>query len=197
MFKFRKLARTRRRGITLIEVLMGATISMLLVGTLAGFSRFQGTVWLDGMANTTTQAQAESAIGRLAPTIRTARKVVMELSTSTRLTLLTPVYNADGSYVIPLEDGSIISYYLSDTTGDVARTGNILWRSVNGAADSAWSLKDGRGRTVLSNDGLNFTYMPNSDPDSVIISVTAYATAGTRSSTFPSSEEVLLRNKGL
>lgn len=187
-----------RRGISLVEVLIGSGISLGLLVTLAGFSRFQGMVWLDGMANSTTQAQAEAAIGRMAPVIRTARRVLVGQSTATRLTLQTPATNPDGSCQIPLTDGAILSFYLSDTTGSPAKSGNILWRSVNGTPDTAWSLQNGRGRTTLNTGGLFFAYLPNNtDPEAVLISLQAYAAAGNRSSTLAISEEVLLRNKGL
>jgi hypothetical protein len=79
----------------------------------------------------------------------------------------------------------------------MVRPGNILWRAINGVPDTAWSVQSGQGRTILSDGGLSFVYTPGSDPESVVVSVTAYAAAGTRSSTLPISEEVMLRNKGL
>lgn len=192
----RSLARSRR-GVSLPEVLISASISTALVSGLIAFSRFQQLTWLDGVASTSSQSAAQMAMQRITPDIRCARQVVSGLSNTSRLTLQMPLFAANGSLVVPLLDGDVVSYYLSDSTGSTQATGGILWRSVNGVPDAKWALQGKAGRISLGAGGLGFTYLPAVDPRSITVRVNATATAGSRSRTLAASQEVLLRNHGL
>ncbi|MBM3459755.1 MAG: hypothetical protein FJX77_14635 [Armatimonadetes bacterium] len=192
----------RRRGITLAEVMMGATISFTAIALLIGLGRFNQFAWQDGLSNTTAQLSVEMALSRIVQQIREARSVVTASSGAGRITLQMPGYDGSGMLVTPLTNGQIISYYLSDSGGSTASSGNILWRSVNNVSDSAWSLKgDNTGRVKLATGGLTFTYYPSLDaaggPESVVVSITATSTYGTKTNTINCSQEVVLRNKGL
>ncbi len=192
----------RRRGMTLGEVMVAATITLLVLGLLGGFARFNQFAWQDGMSNTGAQLATEMALNRMAQTIREARSVVAGSSSSTRVTLQMPSYNTDGSLVVPLTNGQQISYYLSNTTGSVSSPGNILWRSVNGTADSGWSRTNSTtGRVILASGGLALTYSPSlgaaGGPESVIVSLTASRTFGSKTNTITTSQEIMLRNRGL
>jgi hypothetical protein len=108
-----------------------------------------------------------------------------------------PAYDNSGNLIIPMADGQKITYYLSDLSGGAVTNGTILWRSVNGTADAAWSRSGSKGRVVLGTGGLAFSFYPTSDPETVTVTVTASRTSGTRTDKFPTTQEILLRNKGL
>jgi hypothetical protein len=187
----------KRRGTSIVEVLIGTSISMTLIGGLIVFSRFQQMTWLDGLAATSSQSASQLAMQRLAPDIRCARNVVTGQSSSSRLTLRMPLYAANGSLIVPMQDGDLVSYYLSDKTGSTQASGGILWRSVNGVPSSAWALQGNTGRITLGTEGLTFSYLPALDPTVVTVTVNATSTAGTRTSSLSTSQEVILRNHGL
>jgi hypothetical protein len=188
-----------RRAMSLVEVQVAATAGLLILGTLLGYTRFNSLIWHGAMADGTVQQSTQAAVQRLAPTIRAAKGVVAATSGSNRLTLQAPTYDGSGALIIPLQDGQVISYYLSDATGVPGVTGGtILWRSVDGVPDRTWSMRGSEGRCVLAPDGLQFSYQPSVDAaETVTVTVTRQATAGTRTSQLTTSQEVLLRNRGL
>ena len=106
------------------------------------------------------------------------------------------VDTVNGGYLTPLQTGDVIRFYLSDTTGNPANSGTILWRSVNGTPDSAWSLRNGtRGTMDLGDNKLSFSYSPTSSPDAVTVTVTATKSAGDAPAIqTTASTEILLRN---
>ncbi len=205
-----------RRGTTLVEVIISASLLVVIIGALTVFSRYQSISWENTRSSASNQAQAQRALQQMAPEIRMARKVVVEQSSSTRLTIRLPLLDSAGSIVTPLQDGQLVSYYLSNATGSVGASGNILWRSVNGTPDATWSLRGSTGRITLATGGLTFSYVSASDPESVQISVSTitsnYAVTKTThtsadevteggnsssSDTLVTTMECMLRNKGL
>lgn len=187
----------RRRGMSLVEVMVAGTIAIWIMTLLISMASFHSRVWQNGVSDGTSQMAGQLAIQRMGPTVRTARKVDMNQSGSTRLTLQLPRYDSSGNLIIPMENGDVVTYYLSDTTGneDVAG-GTILWRSVNGTADPGWSLQDGKGRIVVAAEqGLTFTYYPSNDPESVTLTLNTTNTTGTDTSYFSTSQEFMLRNR--
>lgn len=199
------MKKSNRRGMSILEVLIAASVSLGVITTLAGFSRFQSMLWQNESGDFSSQRQVQVALQRIAPAIREARSVVTASSGAGVLTLQLPAYDGAGAVIAPLQNGQVVSYYLSDTGGSPTVTGGtILWRSINGTPDPAWSLANGRGRVVLAPNGLKFTYAPTPadpslplDPDSVVLSVTGTITVGMDTSTFVTSQEVMLHNKGL
>ena len=189
--------RRTRRGLTLVEVLISCSLMLGIVYVLTAIGRLQSLFWQQGMAATGSQLSAQLALQRLAPTVRGARRVIVDQSSATKLTVQMPAYDGGGNLVIPMVDGQKITYYLSDLTGGTVNNGTVLWRSVNGAPDAAWSKSGTKGRVTLGAGGLSFIYYPPSDPETVIVAVTASKTSGTRTDTFPTTQEILLRNKGL
>lgn len=192
-----QIMRRKRRGLTIIEVVLSGTLMLAVVFILAGISRFVANFWQQGMSATSTQMSSQMALQRIAPTIRAARRVVVEKSTSTKLTVRLPAYDSSGSLVIPIVDGNEVAYYLSNTTGYPVTNGTILWRSVNGIPDSSWSMGSATGRVALKTGGLSFSYYPTANPESVTVNIVATKVTGTRTDTLPTSQEVVLRNKDL
>jgi len=188
--------RQSRRGMTIIEVALAGTVTLLVALALSGFSRLQLLFWNDGSGSYDSQIQAQRALQQITRHARSARSVVTVSSGETRLTLQMPLFGTTGRLTVPLQNGQVISYYLSDTTGSTAASGNILWRAVNGTPDTAWSLRNGQGQVQVASDGLQFAYYPPDDPKSVTVTLTTTSTSGGRTKQFPVSQEVLLRNKG-
>lgn len=186
-----------RRGMSLVEVMVAGTITLWMTTLLVGMASFHSRVWQNGIAEGSSQMTGQMAVQRIAPQARTARKVITARSSATVLTLQLPAYDADGNLIIPLEDGDQVQYYLSDATGkpDV-QDGTVLWRAVNGTADSGWSLQNGKGRIVVAPEGgLQFTYYPAHDPETVTVEIKTANTTGTKTSYFTTSQELMLRNR--
>lgn len=187
----------RRRGMTLIEMLIAALIMLWILATLAAFARLNSTIWQRGMLDSNSQGDAQQAIQSMTPDLRAARRVVGALSDSSQVTLQLPAYDVNGDLIIPLLDGNVVSYYLSNTTGTPGSGGTILWKSVNGVPDTAWALSNGQGRIIVSAGGLTLSYYPTADPETVTVAITTSSSAGSTVRSFVTSQEVLLRNKGL
>jgi hypothetical protein len=182
-----------RRGVTLVEGLAAVGVMVLVLGSLTGLSRLSRLIWGNTFGRYGTQTSAQVALGRIEPLVREARYVVVGSSTASRLTIQMPKYQ-NNSLVLPLENGVEYSFYLSDSTGRTDRTGNVLWRTVNGATDQNWSMIGSNPRVEVSPNALKFIYLPNSsDPAAVTVEITT-ASGG---KTFTTSETFLLRNKGL
>ena len=187
----------RKRGITVIELLLTAAIMLLVAGTLAGLSRLTNVIWFASFGRYGTQNAAALAVGRMGPSVRAARSVINGSSSATRLTVRLPSYSGE-SLLTPLADGDVISFYLSDSTGRTDRSGRVLWRSVNGVADRPWSYAGGRPRVETVPGGLRFTYIPDaSDPTGVTAEITTSASLGGQQRQFTTSESFMLHNKGL
>jgi hypothetical protein len=184
---------SRRRGMTALELLAGAGVGVLVLGSLTGLARLSRFVWINTFARYGTQSSSQNALGRIESLVREARKVDTTTSTAARLTIQMPKYQ-NKSLMLPLQDGDLYSFYLSDSSGRTDRPGTILWRMVNGTPDRSWSMVGGHARVETASGGLKFTYLPNSnDPAAVTVEITTASGAGR----FTTSETYLLRNKGL
>ena len=185
-----------QRGITMPEVLIAMSISMLALAALVGVVRIGNAAWATSSVEEDAKEAFHLAATRMAPSIRGAMRVEMAQSNSRRLTVVLPREDAVTSgYELPLADGAVVSFYQSDTSGNPVRTGTILWRSVNGTPDAEWSLTNGRGKVVLSATSLAFTYMPATDPRSVRIALATDGAVGARTISRAASTEVFLRNR--
>lgn len=191
---------TRRRrgrgGATLVEVMVACTIASMVMTALVALVRFANVMWYQGGTEESTKQVLALAVGQMEPIIRSALRVNVAQSDGDTLTLVLPrVDSATGDYALPLADGDMVSFYLSNTTGSTDVPGTILWRSVNGTPDAAWSLRGSRGRVDLGSAGLTFTYNPAATPRSVVISVTTTQRAAETTLSREASTEVVLRNR--
>jgi hypothetical protein len=189
------LSNRRRRGHTIVEVALAGTMMLSVVGLLASFVTFSTRVWHSSMAQSASQFSGQAAMERFGPLVRNARRVIT--AGDHALTIQEPAFDASGNLVLPLQDGDVYSFYLSDTTGSPSHTGTIFWRSVNNVPDTAWSLRNGQGRIQVASGGLTFSYYPTASPETVTVALATQGSSGNRSSQFPASEEFKLRNKGL
>lgn len=197
----KRIARARggrwRSGATLVEMLLTSSVLVLIGLVSINFNKVGTVSWDDCAADHRSELAAELGMQRLAPLIRAARSVTVASSSATVLTLQMPKYDSGNNVLVPLQNGDVDAFYLSDTTGSQQASGGILWRSVNGVPDRIWSLEGSRGRVTLASGGLNFTYNPTSAPESVTVSLQATATLENTTRTFSTRQEVVLRNKGL
>lgn len=195
----KQVTKSLRRGLSLVEVQLAGGAALLLLGILLSFTRFSNLTWHDALASGDAQQTSQSTILRLAPTIRAARSVVGSTSGTSRVTLQLPAYDAGGNLLLPLQNGEVISYYLSDATGSPsAANGSILWRAINGEPDRFWSMRGNVGRVIVKPGGLRFAYYPNAAAaETVTVTITGAGASGTRRSEITTSQEIVLRNRGL
>lgn len=188
----------RRRGLTLFEMMIASLILIWILAVLAAFASVNSNLWRRGMLDSSSQADAQKAIQTMAPHIRAARRVDEANSSATVLTLQLPKYDASGDLVIPMADGDVVQYYLSDSTGNQGVAGgSILWRTINGVKDTTWAMSGSEPQIRLAAGGLTFTYFPVINPETVTVAVTSTITSGTATRSFVTSQEVMLRNHGL
>ena len=160
-----------RRGTTLIELLMTASIMIFVAYTGVALLRNTFQSW----NKTTTEAQAKEAISRtirkIEPTMRAALHID-ESSTDRVLTLVMPK-TSNGEIVVPLEGGDLISFYLSDMDGKEPGKGSVLWRSVNGRPDKKWALRNAHAVLDLGSgaDGMTFEYPAEEEKNGVELQV--------------------------
>jgi hypothetical protein len=184
------------RGSSLVEVLVAGAIGLLVFSAVAPFVRLNRFLWESTLSDVDTQRAAQSAAHEMARQIRLARGVVTASSGSARLTLRLPRLDGAGRLVVPIADGDVVAYYVGNSQGGATESGGYLWRSVNGTPDRSWSVIQGRPRTPVAAGGLQFTYFPTADPESVIFRLVV-SNGGTPPRTFTSSQEVVIRNRGL
>jgi hypothetical protein len=187
----------KRRGITLVEVVMATGVALLVVGGMASVSRETNRMWQHSSATISAKQTLYLTAERLAPTLRAALRVDPSRSSTTRLTVILPRLDAGGNCILPLEDGDSYSFYLSDLTGSTGATGTVLWRAVNGVPDSAWSLRGGDAKVDLGTSGLSFGYLPSTDPERVELRISTTQSEGSLSVAHTATTEVYLRNRGL
>lgn len=161
----------KRRGTTLVELLMTASIMTFVAYTGVALLRNTFQSW----TKTTTENQAKEAISRtirkIEPSMRAALHVD-ESSTDRVLTLVMPK-TSNGEIVVPLEGGDSVSFYLSDMDGTEAGRGSILWRAVNGRPDKKWSLRNGHAVLDLGSGatGMTFEYPSKEEKNGVELQV--------------------------
>lgn len=187
-----------RRGISLVEMVTASGMSLLLMLMVAPLVRFSDRTWAQSGAEANAKEVLHRAVQRMSPSIRSALRVDVAASGGTVLTLVMPrVDIVTGEYVLPLEAGDTVCFYLSNTSGSRTATGTILWRSVNGTPDATWSKRGSRPAMDLGGSGLRFTYFPSaSDPSGVGISLTTTQWMGDTTISRAEPTQVFLRNKG-
>ena len=183
-----------RRGISLIESIIAAAMFVLVAVGLANLCSIGTNTFARADAGMSARQVLGEAISRMAPTLRKALRVDLTQADADFLAVVVPKRDSSGNLILPLIDGDVIAFYLSDTSGSTNKKGTILWRSVNGVADTAWSLRNGIGQTDLGTQHLSFTYTPADEPESVLISLTTTQKSGTRTVTLSASTETFLRN---
>lgn len=184
-----------RRGVTLVETLTAAGLLVLSVLGLGALTSAGGRLWARADAGASAKQVLALAMGRMEPTLRSALRVDTSQTTGSRLTVVLPrIDSTTNKYVVPLEAGAVVSFYLSDATGSTSATGTILWRSVNGTPDRSWSLRGARPVVDLGAAGLTFQHDAAATPQLVQLTATTHRWAGARTLVKSASTGVWLRN---
>jgi hypothetical protein len=184
-----------RRGISIPEFALAAGISLMITTAVVALTRVASLTWYQADAEIAAKQVVTMASNRIGPSIRSALRVDVAGSSSTRLVLVLPRTDGSGGYVLPLQAGDTHAFYLSDRTGSPSAPGTILWRAVNGTPDAGWSLRGTRGRIDLGTAGLAFAYDNATDPNSVQITLNTRQSNGQGSLTRTARTEIALRNK--
>lgn len=187
-----------RRGVSIVEMVTASGMSLLLMLMVCPLVRFSDRTWAQSGAEGSAKEVLHRAVQRMSPSIRSARRVAAAASGANVLTLVMPRVDAvAGEYVLPLEDGDTVCFYLSDSSGSRSAAGTVLWRSVNGVPDAAWSMRGSHAAMDLGGSGLLFTYFPSaSNPSGVGISLTTTQWMGDTTISRTEPTQVFLRNSG-
>ena len=162
----------RRRGVTLTELLLAATLTAIVLVPVLGIFGFVDRQWRWQSTRSENILAANLGMELMSKEIGSAVSYVSSDGTVTDIFILPAHKDAAGNYVptwlagiLAYQPGTQVRFYRSDTTGNRATVGTILWREykpVGGVwtKDSAWSLLPGsspaRGR-VEGVDSLSFS----------------------------------------
>lgn len=165
-----------KRGSTVVELAMMCLVTILSIGAVIAFIRAADQTWSKSNAQQSTKEILARTAVKLAPYFRNGLRI-LPTSNASQVTVVWPLSDGAGGYVIPLTDGDRYTFYLSDTSGAMNAQGSILWKAKNGVPDKAWSLRSGYGAIDLGDSSLLFSYLPAGDPETIQITATATQTA--------------------
>ena len=185
-----------RSGMTLVELMIASAIGLFVIFLLMSLWLLANSTWNREDAGFQAKELLAMVAARIEPTIRAALRVDSSHSNAGRLTVILPKIDpSTGAYALPLADGDTIAFYLSDTSGSTTASGNLLWRSVNGTPDTAWSLRGSKGAMDLGTTGLQLTYLGAPTIKSVQVSVTTQKSSGRYAVAQTAATQILLRNR--
>ena len=158
----------RRRGFTLIEISLVMALTATILGAVAALYSFTTARAGVAVASAASQAQAIVAVDEIAKIVDISNICsITTIGTNSVLTCILPAnvvdFDGDGypEYAKPSSanrrgfekwgQGLHIYFYMSDTSGNPAITGTILWRAkrsdwatpTSTDADSKWALYAG------------------------------------------------------
>jgi prepilin-type N-terminal cleavage/methylation domain-containing protein len=183
----------KRRGFTLIELSVALWIFLFATFALLTLMAWGGMVFHRSTAREQSKSILHLAVQRMSPDLRNAYRIDPS-EDRRRITVVLPLEDEDGGYAMPFQDGTRITYYLSDNSGSHSKTGNILWRAVNGEPDPAWSLREGKARLNLGSQSLMFTPNISGKPQSIQFSMGSTQWDGKSRVMQTVSANVVLRN---
>lgn len=202
----------RVKGFTLVEVLITSTVLSLVLTSLCGIYLAVSKEWERQNGRGTALGATSMACSKMSDYISQSvgAVVVNRFSTGDALAINLPANTAySGLYVptwscgkVQYQSGIWIVFYLSDSTGNYSRSGNILWAATMTWAnfpnsvipDPIWSLyydqTKGRISPVTS---LQFTTTTDSLPKVTMVVTSAYK-IGTTQSQVQLTRTVCLQN---
>lgn len=198
----------RQRGLTLIEVLLATVLTALVLGGVLGIFGFVMRQWGGQVSRSNALQAANLGMDRMTKEMRHA--ILYESVDAYGVSnVFTFPNNKDsaGNYVpawsggkLQYQPGTRVRFYLSDTTGDPAVAGPILWREylpVGGSwtIDSAWSLQPGssaRGQVAnVTELSFSTTGMP---ANTVRVALTIQVREGSQTTAYTVKRDVYLSN---
>jgi type II secretory pathway pseudopilin PulG len=147
----KKLRRNRKRGMTMIEVVVGASISVLtLVGGVGCFMAGMMS-WMKGVGAMDSISKSQDSVRMICQQLREAMSVTINTD-GTMVTYSIPSKDQSGSYLLPLASDGITRKFvltngiLSQVTGDSSRVVTTNVMTTDPASNSAY-------RVFSSNNG--------------------------------------------
>lgn len=183
--KSRRLSRTSRparRGHTLAEVLVAASIALIGMAGLGTALNSAGRMDQQVTLQTDADQAAALAMQRMVIDVREASEV--QVPAANRFRIYYPILRADGHYDRFRTDYTVwVEYAQTNASGTPSATGTYLWRSTNGSAGRAVTQDITRLEAVSSTD------------DSVRLSLAVAKNAGRYSGSSQLDQRVIyLRN---
>ena len=195
----RLLSGDRNRGFTLIEVMIASLVLSLVLSALCSVYFAVSKEWERQNGRGTALAATSMACSRLSDYISQSvgAVVVNRIGTADALAVNLPADTAySGTYVptwssgkIQYRSGNWIIFYLSDSTGNYSRSGDILWcatmnwGSFPGSVtpDATWSLyyDQPRGR-ITPISSIQFTLNAGSLPSVTVVATSNYSVQATQ-----------------
>lgn len=199
----------RTRGISLVELLLAAVITAVILVPILGIFGSVGRQWSGHVSKSEAVQQANLA----ADVITNETKDAMAFSAAgdgpTRPNVFTmPQTDSSGNIVTSLVNGVLtlfqpgtkVRYYLSDNTGSITATGTVLWREyeptgLSWVTDTVFSLLGGgsQPRARLGNIS-SLTFATDSTPNTVIVTIGSTFTESKSTNTFTVQRRIYLSN---
>lgn len=185
------------RGFTLVELLIVSAVLSLVLTSLCGIYLSVAAEWERQDGRGTALSVTSMACSRVSDYLSQAvgAVVLTRFEEGDAIAVNLPANSAHGIYVpvwnagrIEHQSGNWIVFYLSDSTGDYRRTGDILWAATmnwstypNGVVpDSAWSLYQGQSKGKISPiSSLQFSVADDGLPLVTVIATSAYKVGDT------------------
>lgn len=204
--------RNSQRAFTLIELLITTAILGIVLTSVCGIYFSTSKEWERQQGEAEALMATSRACSRLADYISQATGAALDSRFSANDTLLLnmPADQASGIYVPTWSGGKVqyrsgvwLVFYLSDSTGSIFRTGNILWGgTITGGGypwgvnpDAAWSMyyNTGRGR-IAPLVSISFSIDSTGTRPSVTVRAVARYKTGSTYEQITQSRIVCLRN---
>ncbi len=183
----------KRRGFTLIELIVALWIFLFATFAVLTLMAWGGMVFHRSTAREQSKSVLHLAVQRMSPDLRNAYRID-PTEDRRRITVVLPLEDGEGGYAMPFTDGTRITYYLSDESGSISQSGNILWRAIDDKPDRSWSLRQGKARLDLGSQSLMFIPNTAGKPQSVQFSLGSSQWDGKARVMRTVSANVVLRN---
>ncbi|MGI6294833.1 MAG: PulJ/GspJ family protein [Armatimonadota bacterium] len=203
--------KTQKNGFTLVEVLVVSTVLALLLTSLCGIYLSVAGEWERQGGQGTALVATSMACTRLSEIMSqaTGAVVLQRFEPGDAIAVNLPADRAGGIYVpvwnsgkVQYQSGNWVVFYLSDSTGNYNRTGDILWSaSMNWGMyprgivpDAGWSLYYNQpiGR-VAPISSLQFSMSTDDRPLVTIVATSEYK-AGATQATLRQHKSICLQN---
>ena len=190
----------RRRGISLVEIILSAGIGLIVLMPICTFSAASSEIFSGDKAGFGGQQEVVKAMHYFSKDVRAATSLVSGTNlgaSKPTLVLQMPAYNTDGSLKVPVTSGHTVTYSISDDGKRFIRTESGVGSSTILEASSTGSFTWAMGYYGLdknANSAIDLTEYITLIPS---LTLKEKVTSGTSAydKTFKLSEEIMLRNR--
>jgi len=185
-----------RRGVSVIEAVIALALGAFVFLGATMLACAGARQWHNTQARAEGRNNLEVAAARIAAEAREALRIDADRSGLDYLTVVMPRAGADGEYLLPLADGIVITYYLSNESGAFTARGDVLWRMVDGRPDADWALRGEAPVVRLSDGGLQIVTSAE-NPHEVRLILHAASASGQFAAQQELQTAITLRNAAL